>query len=79
MRGKLVGELNQLLEIDHDAIVSVMTAELRLACGSDLNPHPVATTTHEARIVTALQVINHCIGGDPIRPVWEDGGIQRFE
>ncbi len=79
MRERIVEGLNELLDIDHDAVSQIMTLELILPAGSNLKPHPVAYTKEGVRMVSALTIISQCLPGDPIRPVFEDGIIQRFE
>ena len=79
MRDKLVEELNELLEIDHDAVAGVYLAEMQLSAGSRLNPYPCAYDSAGVRVVSALSVLNHCIEGHPIAAVVENGIIQRFE
>ena len=79
MRDKIIRELNELLEIDHDSVSAVMTAEIVLPPGSDMTMHPAVFTKQGVRMLSAINVISHCLDEPTIRPVFEDGVIQRFE
>jgi len=79
MRDKIIRELNELLEIDHDSVSAVMCAEVILPHGSDMAPHPASSGKQGARMLSAINVISHCLDELPIRPVFENGVIQRFE
>jgi len=78
MRDKIIKGLNDLLEIDHDAVAALMTAEFYLSVDSKL-PKSAAFEKEGVQMSTALGIINHCAGEFPIVPVFEDGVIQRFE
>lgn len=79
MRDKIVKGLNELLEIDHDAVSEIMTLELILPIGSDLKYHPSTYRKEGVVMVNALTIISSCLDDKPIVPVFEDGIIQQFE
>lgn len=79
MRDRIVQGLNELLEIDHDSVAAVMTAEITLSPGSDLKAHPAAYASQGVRVVSALTIINQCLDAEPVRARFEDGVIQCFE
>jgi len=79
MRDKIVKGLNDLLEIDHDTVAALMTAEFYLSVDSGLKNHDATFAKNGTHIGTALSIISYCAGKKPILPVFEDGVIQRFE
>ncbi len=79
MRDSIVDGLNELLEIDHNAVAEAMTLEIILSIDSDLGEHPVAYTKEGVQMINALAIISQCGDFEPILPVFENGIIQRFE
>lgn len=79
MRERIINGLNDLLEIDHDAVAEVMTLELILPIGSGLAGSLAAYEKEGVKMVNPLTLINSCIDDDPIVPVFENRIIQRFE
>lgn len=79
MRDKIIQGLNELLDLDHDAVSILITGEFCLSINSSLADHDASFPKEGIRMATALTIINNCLGEAPIVPVFEDGVIQRFE
>lgn len=79
MREKIIQGLNELLELDHDAVSVLLTGEFCLSINSSLSDHEASFPKEGVRMATALTIINHCLDENPIVPVFENGVIQCFE
>ena len=78
MRNRLVDGLNDLLEIDHDLVREVFTSEFDLAPDSFLQKDNNAYDKGGIKVMTALSLLGVIVDGEPIKPIFEDGIIQRF-
>jgi hypothetical protein len=79
MRQKIIDGLNELLELDHDAVFDAMMTEHTLSPHSDLNFRPCSYGAAGVRVVSAFSILNELLYDDPITAVIEDSVIQRFE
>lgn len=79
MRQKLVDGLNDLLEIDHDLIKDIFTAEYDLAPDSFLQKDKNAYDKGGIKVMTALSLLGVIVDGEPIEAVFEGEVIQRFK
>ncbi len=78
MRDEFVQGLNDLLDIDHDAVTNTLAAEYDLSPDSLLFKKPQSYDKGGVKVITALALINMITQYD-VQPVFEDGVIQRFE
>lgn len=78
MRDDFINGLNDLLDIDHDAVINTLTAEYDLSPESFLIKNSQSYDKGGVTVITALALINIITQHD-VQPVFEDGVIQRFE
>ena len=79
MRDKIVKQLNQLLEVDHDLVAAVMASEHIIKTDSPIVSTGAAYKNYGVEVASALSIISCCAGFEQILPVYENGLIQRFE
>lgn len=79
MKEKLLQGLNDLLDIDHDLVRDAFTQEIDLHRDSMLYDNRHAYEKGGIQVMTALSLLGVIVDGEPIKPVFEDGIIQRFE
>lgn len=78
MRDEFIQGLNDLLDIDHDAVTNTLTAEYDLSPDSFLIKKQQSYDKGGVKVITALALINMIAQFD-VQPVFEGGVIQRFE
>ena len=72
MKSHIIRKINDLLEVDHDTIVSILCTEQRVPIESDLREKTPLMA------ISALDVINLIFEGEDITPEFENGILQRL-
>lgn len=77
-REKIITWLNDMLDVDHDLIRSVMTSEYDISPESILRDSPLAYESRGVKVMTAIDLISAALE-KPIQAKFEGELIKEFE